>query len=324
MTHQFVQQTWEQVLEEATRLSLAWVGEIVLNQSRIQVYRNCPRKFYWKFVENLEPERIALNLEVGSGTHEGLAQLGAGADIDTAVGAARERFRKNLPKRMLPGDKELYLESEDLVEKLLRHYVEYWTDQGEMFRPLGNEVAGTVEVGTGTGIFQRFKTDKFVNAFHGLWIVDHKTAAKMDPREMMKYQMDLQMTSYIYGGRKLLGVEIGGVIVDFLVKTKVPQFAREAFERTHKELREFEFNFTGWAEKIRHDYIEMAHFVEIHDREMSTGPWNAFPRNESECFRYGTCPFRTLCLDPGNMGLRMEFVKREEDYVDNADLLKEK
>jgi hypothetical protein len=267
-----------------------------------------------------------MNLEVGSATHEGLAHLGSGEDLATAIVAAKARFQRDLPKRRLPGDDELYAESEELVEKLLIHYVEFWGDQGKMFRPLGNEVAGTVEVGEGTGIFLRFRTDKFVHAFGGLWIVDHKTAAKMDMREMMKYQMDLQMTAYIYGASKLLGTRVQGVIVDFLVKTKVPQFNREAFERTDAELREFEYNFTNWSRQIQRCHFDltgdddgMAYGTKVPKEE----PWLAFPRDEKECFRFGTCLYRGLCLDPSNIGLRAEFVRRREDYVDNAVLLTE-
>jgi hypothetical protein len=291
----------------------------------MQIFRDCPRKYYWKFVENLEADRPAMNLEVGSATHEGLAHLGSGTDLPAAIIAAKERFRRDLPKRRLPGDDEMYAEGEELVEKLLIHYVEFWGDQGKMFRPLGNEVAGTVEVGEGTGIFLRFRTDKFVHAFGGLWIVDHKTAAKMDMREMMKYQMDLQMTAYIYGASKLLKTRVQGVIVDFLVKTKVPQFNREAFERTDAELREFEYNFTNWARAIQRCHFDLG-YEGTTDKVYAVPdemPWLAFPRDEKECFRFGTCLYRGLCMDPANIGLRAEFVRRKEDYVDNAVLLTE-
>lgn len=262
-------------------------------------------------------------LEVGSATHEGLAHLGAGQPLDVAVEKAQQRFRRDLPKRRLPGDDEEYAKSEELVRTLLIHYVEHWTDQGQMFRPLGQEVAGTVEVGENTGVFLRFKTDKFVHAFNGLWIVDHKTAAKMDLREMMKYQMDLQMTSYIYGAQKLLGTKIQGVIVDFLVKTKVPQFAREVFERTDRELAEFEVNFVRWARHMQRDHFDVASLGREIGGPEGLGPWNAFPRDEKECFRFGTCMFRTLCLNPSNTGLRQEFTKRIPDYVDDERLLRE-
>lgn len=317
----------DRILELAMLAAQAVAEEIVQNQSRIHVYRNCPRKYYWKFVENLDTDRPAMNLEVGSATHEGLAQLGAGKSVDEAVESAKQAFRAALPKRRLPGDDELYAESEAVVENLLRSYEEHWGSQSEMFRPLGNEVAGTVEVAEDplpgdpnpeVKKKLRFKTDKFVHAFGGLWIVDHKTAAKMDPRTMMQYQMDLQMTAYIYGAMKLLETVIGGVIVDFLVKTKVPQFAREAFERTEAELNEFEFNWTRWLSRIRQDTLDAVTIGK------ETGkPWLAFPRNEAECFRYGTCMFRSLCGDPANMGLRAEFVQREKDYVDDPKLLED-
>ena len=308
--------------------------EINLNQSRLQVYRDCPRKFYWKFVENLDTDRPAINLEVGSGTHEGLAELGAGRPLEEAIEAAVARYRRDLPKRRLPGDDELYADGEETVRRLLTAYEDHWGREGQKWHPLGNEVAGKVEVGEGTGVFLTFRSDKFVQWHGGLWIVDHKTAAKMDPREMMKYQMNIQVTAYIYGAMKLLQTRIQGVIVDFLVKTKIPQFAREVFERTDEELNAFEVEFVRWARQIQRDTIDASEMagdaepIAVNLANNLTGlfhiegrPWLAFPKNDKECFRFGTCSFRSLCMDPSNTGLREQFVLRKEDYVDDAALL---
>jgi len=234
--------------------------------------------------------------------------------LDDSVADAITRFRRDLPTRRLPGDDELYEQSEDTVRVLLQGYQEYWGTHGQRWHPLGNEVSGRVEVGAGTGVFLTFRSDKFVNYGGGLWIVDHKTAAKMDPREMMKYQMNVQVTAYIYGATKVLGTKVQGVIVDFLVKTKIPQYAREVFERTDEDLEAFEVEFVRWARQMQRDTLDA--------KELHAGkPWLAFPKNDHECFRYSTCPFRALCIDPSNPGLRQEFVTRKEDYVDNPALL---
>ena len=289
---------------------------MILNQSRIQQYANCPRLFYWGFVENLAPDRPNMNFEIGSATHEALALLATSDDypLEDAVAEAKKRLVRDLPKRRLPGDEEAIEVADRMVEKLVRGYVAHY-GRHQQFKSIGNEVAGTVEIGENTGHFLRFRIDKIVNWRGSLWILDHKTTAKMDMREVSKYQMSFQMQAYVYAVTKYLGVRVNGVVVDMLVKTQIPQYHQEVYAYTDESLAEWEHDFVQYANEIQARKDAMKHYVDA-----GKDPKLVWRKNTGHCFNYGTCTFRNLCLRD-TPGERMAFTKRTPDYVDDASLL---
>lgn len=285
-------------------------GEINLNQSRVQMYMDCHRKYAWQFEQQLVPDRPQWALEDGKAVHEGLALLGGGHGVDVAVRTAVKALESAMPKRVLPGDRDELVKHQAMIERLLRAYEEQYGSE-QTFVPFAQEVSGRVEVGEGTGVHLVFRTDKLATWLHQLWIVDHKTAAKLDLRDVQKYAMDLQFTAYVYGTRKVLQRRVAGVIVDMLVKTQVPKFHRDLFKRTDEELWEFE-----------QEFVEIAREISWRRRRVTAGEnWKiVFYKNTKECFRYGTCAYRGLCLDDNHIH-RLEFIQRSADYVDDQRLL---
>lgn len=298
-------------LHEAYAKALRNGRTINLNQSRVQIDLDCSRKFMWQFYENLWTRRPGKNLEVGKSIHHGLALLGTGMPVDQAVDESIKELQKGFPTRRMPGDDELEEEMITTVSRMLPAYVEFWGGQSQLWKPLGIEVGGRVEVGDDTGVFLTFRTDKIVTWHKQLWLVDYKSMGKLDMRDLLKYEMDLQITAYIYGASRILKQLVHGVIVDALVKTKVPQFTREMYERSYDELIEFEHEFCQMARKI-----DFASFC----AEQGVNQKTAFYKNTKECFRYGTCPYRVLCLKD-NETRRLDFVNRTPDYVDDPRLL---
>jgi hypothetical protein len=152
-----------------------------------------------------------------------------------------------------------------------------------------------------------------------LYLVDYKTAGKMDPRDLLKYELDLQLTCYTYGLSRLLTdesvkaggepIRVQGAIIDLLVKTQTPQFARETFTRTDEELAEFELEFVEYGKRIE------AQLARVNAGE----DWKiVFPKNTESCFKWGRpCDFRDLCLKD-TPTRRAVFNKRKPDYVDSA------
>jgi len=93
------------------------------------------------------------------------------------------------------------------------------------------------------------------------------------------------------------------------VKTKTPQFHRETYSRTVEELREFEREFAEWGYRIANSHQR----VEEGGEDWKT----VFPKNTNQCCRYGTCPYRELCLADTPMRRNL-YDKRTPDYVDDA------
>jgi len=294
---------------------------INLNQSRVQTFLRCHRKYGWFYHEHLQPDRPTYALSFGTAVHAALAEVASGKmDMNDALSHGIATFRKQMPEGKFPGDEGIVNEHIELMEKMLPAYYEHYKSDYNPWKPIGLEVAGRVEIGTGTNVFLVFRTDELALQDKMLWIVDHKTAARLDPRDMLKYEMDLQMTAYTYAITKKLTQESGrpvrvaGVIVNVLVKTQVPQFHRERFIRTDEELEEFEREFVEIAREIRWR----------HRRVKEGEDWKqVFYKNTNECFSYGTCYFRDLCLKD-NPIRRMAYIPRKRDYVDDPSILTQK
>jgi hypothetical protein len=288
-----------------------------LNQSRVQTFLRCHRKYGWQYVEQLVPDRPTYHLSTGTAVHAALAAVKAGkATPEESVQIALETFKDLLPKRKLPGDDEIIAENEEIIQAMVPAYFEHYKHDPEPWKPIGIEVAGRVEVGEGTGVFLVFRTDALVIWRKMLWLVDHKTAKKLDPRDLMKYEMDIQPTAYAYGITKLFAqqgrnMRVSGVIINVLVKTKVPQFAREQYTRTDDELAEFE-----------REFVEIARDMKTRHLRVQAGEnWkDVFYKNTNECFSYGTCWFRDLCMHD-TPTRRLSFRSREADYVDDPKIL---
>jgi hypothetical protein len=287
--------------------------KLFLNQSRAQLYEDCHRKFYWWDVCRLESDRPKWALNTGTATHLGLALLGSGESVDKAVEESLKNLKASLPKRLMPGDLDDLSTQSEIVEKLLRGYAEEY-DGKTTWIPIAQETKGEVEVGEGTNIILVFRTDKLATWNQRLWIVDHKTAGKLDLRDLSKYEMAMQFSAYSYAITKFLKQRVAGVIIDVLVKTKIPQYVRDLKTRSDEELGEFE-----------REFVEIGKEIAWRKARVSAGEdaKTVFYKNTNECFRYGTCVYRELCLED-NPTRRALYRQRDADYVDipaNASLL---
>jgi RecB family exonuclease len=290
---------------------------IVLNQSSYKDFQNCQRLFAWKRVEGLEPVGRRSALEIGTATHTGLAVFHSTRDPDLALEAARKKLEERAGPSTRFEDKDLD-EAQAIVDSILPAYIAHYSKTEEIWTPLNQEIEFLVEVGDRTNVHLRGKSDNLSTAKGGLYLVDYKTAGRMDPRDLLKYDLEVQLSAYIYGLTKHLTQEslkqggepvvIRGAIIDVLVKTKVPQFARELFTRSVAELQEFETEFVEVGSRIRAQLARVAAGESMR---------KVFPKNTEHCFRYGTCPFRDLCLKDTPVR-RALYNKRDPDYVDEA------
>tara|TARA_R110000824_G_scaffold400107_1_gene606896 strand:+ start:471 stop:1472 length:1002 start_codon:yes stop_codon:yes gene_type:complete len=292
--------------------------QIVVRQSSIKEYQNCKRLYGWSRLQGLQQSQRRPALAIGTAVHSGLADFFSGATVFDATTHAVEKFKEEMGPPQLPGEQTILQEGEDLIKRMLPAYHDHWAKVEGAFTPLGIEVEFFVEVGEDTGVFIRGRVDNLNSFLGGLWLVDHKTIGRNDPRDRLKYEMDAQPTTYIYGLTKQLSIEnmarggkpviIRGLIVDWLIKTKTPQFERARFSRTVPELREWESETVEIGKEILH------RFKRVREGE----DWKTvFYKNPDHCFRFGQCAFRDLCVKD-TPARRSAYIRRESDYVDDA------
>jgi hypothetical protein len=265
----------------------------------------------WDRLENLTPDRPSFALEFGSATHLFLQERRRGVPLEQAIQLGQARLTQQFPTPMFPEDQELLLEHRELALRLWPAYEAHWSHDDEQFIPLGQEIKGRVEVGSNTGVFLVFQLDRLVSWVNSFWLWDYKTMAKNDDRTFSKFELDIQPTAYVYGATKVLRQRVAGIVIDGLIKTKMPQFRREHYLRTDAELLEFEAEFVEIMQEIawRHQRVEQGE------------PWKTvFFKNTDHCFRYYRCPFQPLCAHDSPMN-RMAYRSRTPDYMDNPKIL---
>lgn len=288
-------------------------GEFTLRQSSEKSYQSCKRYFGWERIENLAPLSIQWPLVFGTATHKFLEEKGRGVDTNTAVKVAIASIDKETEGKLLGEDVGFYEQYIEMLKTMMPAYERHWGDDSHAFIPLGQEIKGRVPVGDPSQrVFLVFKTDKIINYLNTLWLIDHKTMGKNDDREFLKYEMDVQVTAYVYGVSKVLGTRVAGVIIDGLIKTKIPQFRRESFLRSDAELAEFELEF-----------VEMCQEIAWRMKRVRNGEnWKTvFYKNTGSCFHWGrACSMRPLCIRDTPV-MRMSYNTRTPDYMDDPKLL---
>lgn len=295
---------------EVDGLQLVLNSEFNGRQSSVQEYVDCHRKYGWRRIENLEPDKPSWALEFGSATHIFLMEQKRGTPLAESIDKGLVRLTSKFPKSMFPGDDELLYEHREMAKNMWPAYTAYYADEDDM-TPLGLEIKGRVEVGQGTNVFLVFTIDSLAKQLDQFWIVDHKTMAKNDDRNFEKHAFSMQLTAYTYGASKVLGARIAGAMINGLIKTKSPQFRREFYMRTDAELLEFENEFPEIVREI----------AWRHARVAAGEDWKTvFYKNTDQCMSYYKCPFFDLCGHDSEMNRTM-FKKREPDYMDDPNIL---
>jgi len=288
-------------------------GDVTVRQSSEKSYQLCKRYFGWERIENLAPTSLQWPLIFGTAAHMFLQERGRGVDIPQALQAGIQSIEAETKGKLMGEDVEFYEKYIDMLKSMAPLYDSWWGDDAHVFIPLGQEIKGRVPVGDPSNkVFLVFKTDKIVNYLGQLWLIDHKTMGKNDDREFAKYAMDVQVTAYVYGVSKVLGTRVAGVIIDGLIKTKVPQFRRESFLRSDSELAEFEAEF-----------VEMCQEIAWRMKRVQNGEdWKTvFYKNTSSCYHWGrACSMLPLCQRDTPV-MRMMYNKRTPDYMDDPKLL---
>ena len=267
-----------------------------INYSRLNFYQICPRLYYWRFIENLAPQRSATPLIVGKSLHLGLAALYSGKNPNDFLNETFVKVR----------EQEAWLKPE--LEELDRQaaYVRYMLEEyqrnyaKEPWTVLAPEVEGSIKMGEHQ---LHFRTDAIIEWRNALWLLEHKTTAQLGPSFFKKFVMDGQITTYIYAVWGSLGTRPLGAVINAIRKSfKLDRvaFERDVVLRSEAQINEFieqacrQCNIIERLQPVKEEYL----------------------MHTSQCVRYNRqCEFMELCLSDTPTAREL-YAKREPDYVD--------
>jgi hypothetical protein len=273
---------------------MASIANRVFDSSAVREHMDCPRKYYFSSVRHWKFEAPNKHLEFGTAWHlakEHLILNGmSGKTLEEAYLLFLHHYR------------QFFTPAEDVTNKPknpegcmmgLEQVAERWEQPLEVF---GTEMAGQVPIGPER--LWAFKIDALIRDSRGVFIIDHKTASRLDANWADSFLQSVQMQGYIwavsYYFPELLN-DFKGVHVEGTVFR-----ARDA-ECVDIFVKRDELALNEWLFQVNHqiDLIQWSEDV-LAESEPTEPFLRAYPKNTEACTKYGRCPYMDICLSGHN------------------------
>lgn len=301
---------------------------VELTNSSRSMFRNCQQKYQYAYEQLLTPKQGKGFLVVGNIFHKAHEGLLLSQSITTVQAKIRTDIRTN--RKYFIGDSFRFEKDSSIIEGMMLGYSK---NQGILKNAIIPKINGKpavempFEVDMGKGVILRGKIDALVKLPDGYWLVEHKTAGRLDANYIMKLPINSQITTYLFAMKYVLPPEIAkkvqGVIYNVVGKTQirpkkgeseskfmeriVKEYANPANRtkyfyqkkqyRSEAQLRRFEIEAHATAEDIR--------------RCRKTGVWQ---QNEFFCTYYGTCEFLQICVQGRKPHVMAGFTTRKSAH----------
>ncbi len=211
----------------------------LLTYSALNTFRNCPRKYKNRYLDNLRPRERAEALSFGSAIHTAIELWYRSSEAESRLRDVLAYIDDAFENRVV--DSNLMVQWH-LATAMIRGYAErYATEEFEIVE-VEKEFVGEIrnpDTGRQSQTFRiAGKVDGIVRCHDGLYLLEHKTASSVDASYLDKLWTDTQIALYCYYLREL-GYPIVGVIYNVLLKSRLKQGkgeTQEEYEVRHAEL----------------------------------------------------------------------------------------
>jgi len=276
------------------------------DNTRVEAYRDCPRKYFLRHIKGWVPNSTAIALINGSAWHDAMDIVWGHAKDDISD---RELAQKSLQayvdrwtKEGLPHPRDMTLEQQDqysprgphcAAEVLLNYVMQRrrFIKDGEVLAierpfivPLYDDNDKILYIG---------RLDKvFRSRSEGEIVIEHKTTTQFYKTSGLRksylesFSPNSQVDGYGYAAR-FLYPGIRGIWIDISVfnKTVTDQFKFLPVDRQFAMLDGWLNETRNWIERIESERASYA----------THGLKRAFPKNTSHCGSYGGCTYRDIC-----------------------------
>ena len=192
------------------------MGKDIWTISRLKTFQVCPMKESLRYREMITPIRTKKPLAFGSAIHKGLETR----SIDEALALFDDIYPNNQDEM-----DELEATKIIITALLENYFIKY--PAFESHKPeLNFQLAMKTKKGYSTKMAIAGKIDDLVLIDDQYWIVEYKTASRLDASYFDRLYVDSQITMYMYAMERL-GYNVVGVIYRVIRK---PQLKRKANE----------------------------------------------------------------------------------------------
>jgi RecB family exonuclease len=211
----------------------------LLTYSALNTFRNCPRKYKNRYLDNLRPRERAEALSFGSVIHTAIELWYRSSNTESRLRDVLAYVNDAFENRVV--DANLMVQWH-LATAMIRGYAERYAAEEFEVVEVEKEFVGEIrnpDTGRQSQTFRiAGKVDGIVRCHDGLYLLEHKTASTVDASYLDKLWTDTQIALYCYYLREL-GYPIVGVIYNVLLKSRLKQGkgeTQEEYEVRHAEL----------------------------------------------------------------------------------------
>lgn len=291
-------------------LQVAW------DSTCLGLLKTCPRKYYYKMIENWSKAGESLHLDFGIYYHSALEEF----DHAKASGAGHEEACHAAVHKALIISKDFVgtknpdawptkgnVKSRETLVRAIVWYLEHFRDDPAKTVILDNgqpavELSFRMELPIqnmhGENIMLSGHLDRLVEMGDQIYVLDRKTtAATLGSHYYTQYSPNNQMSLYTLASQVVLPRAAAGVIIDAAqLAVGFARFHRGIVTRTQAQLDEWLTDFESWMRTV--------------EKFADTGNW---PMNDTACGNYGGCEFQPVCKMDASVRplvLKNDFIKK--------------
>ena len=305
-------------------------GKQLTNSAR-STFLSCPQKYQYSYVYGLAPRKPSIPFLVGGLFHNELDLMYSSGDLDVEamkdrVGEACEEACKFPGMRADDSDK-IWMQ-QAIVCGMVKGYKQLYLKKDlETYKII--ETEGSFNADLSDGWTYHGKKDMVVlrKKDSKLFLMEHKTAGRIDAGYVAKLPMDNQILGYGWAQRRQFGKKFDGVVYNV---TKKPQIRQKQTESLQQFMRRVEDDYYlnpgayfyrevltfGDADLDRFGK-ELVRFVKNIDRAQEE---NDFYQNAGHCTAMGVCPFMRLCLEGVNKETLLHFRVKNRAHEELAEI----
>jgi len=283
------------------------------DNSQIECFRNCARRYYFRYVRHWKRDKTNIHLGFGSAWHGAMDVVWQTADSqlsnDEIVDAAMERFYEEWTEAKLPEDSmeliDLYPKVPGRAKEMLSWYLDKYRSRFfSKCKLIAVEEPFTVPL-TGEkedSLYYMGRWDKVYEFDERIFIVDHKTTNSDKSRWAESFSPNSQVDGYIFAGHATYGDKFYGVLIDGALVQKGSKsidgfppgigFPRVPVQRLFGHLETWHWETLYYINLIRYNDSML---TATHGEGNSVDYLMAFPKNTSYCSNYSGCIYKDIC-----------------------------
>ncbi len=302
---------------------------LTISHSMTRDWKACRRKFFFNYLARLVPKKLSIPYFVGTHFHRGMEDFYGGKDPDDFIPAIVQSMDDQARKAVFltPEEEQSLMVQSSIVSGMLRGYADNYAKDLKRWKIHSTEMEFKVPITDAIAYVGQI--DLIVKHDGELWIVEHKTAGRLDKNYIDRLALDTQITGYAIGAKFKIGKPIAGVIYNVAKKPQIRQKKDETpVQFADRIVGDYsarpEFYF--YREQLYRDAAATAEYkaeiaelaadiVEKVDVVRQDGPHAALPhfyRNTDHCTARGPCPYLGICTRGWNEETAMRYQVREK------------